>query len=155
MLDTVPEVYDTMVVDTFFRWWYCRSWGQGSQGDSCLIWDSYSIPDSIPPPDDTTTADYKDIDSLAWTIWNDTTTTLDNGELRVVEIVCICGDASNDGAVNISDGVFLVNYIFNGGPAPVYPECADVDNSTTINISDVVYLINYIFKQGPEPNCGF
>lgn len=29
-----------------------------------------------------------------------------------------CGDVNEDGTVNIGDAVYLVNYIFNGGPIP-------------------------------------
>jgi hypothetical protein len=63
----------------------------------------------------------------------------------------ICGDASGDEAINISDAVFLINYIFKGGPAPD-PLCSgDVNGDGTVNIGDAVYLINYIFKGGPAP----
>ncbi len=63
----------------------------------------------------------------------------------------ICGDANGDEAVNIGDAVFLINYIFKGGPAPD-PLCAgDADGDDAVNIGDAVYLINYIFKGGPAP----
>lgn len=63
----------------------------------------------------------------------------------------ICGDPSNDGTINVSDAVFIINYIFKGGPAPVYPISADVNCDETINVSDGVYIISFIFKGGPEP----
>lgn len=63
-----------------------------------------------------------------------------------------CGDASGDSQLNIGDPVFLVNYIFKGGPAPD-PLCwADADSEGSINIADAVYLINFIFKGGPPPS---
>lgn len=65
-----------------------------------------------------------------------------------------CGDADASGMVNVSDVVFLINYIFAGGPAPVPIELSDVDCSGMINISDVVFLINYIFLGGPDPCSG-
>lgn len=67
----------------------------------------------------------------------------------------LCGDADNNELVNISDGVFLVSYIFGGGPAPEITAAADVNCDSLINISDAVYLIAYIFGGGPEPcaNC--
>lgn len=62
-----------------------------------------------------------------------------------------CGDASTDSILNVGDAVFLVNYIFKGGPAPD-PVCtADANGDTQINVADAVYLINYIFKGGPAP----
>jgi len=67
----------------------------------------------------------------------------------------ICGDASGDGKVNVSDAVYIINYVFVGGPAPVHFGVGDVDDSASVNVSDAVYLINYVFNGGPEPNCPF
>jgi len=64
-----------------------------------------------------------------------------------------CGDADNDGQVNVSDAVYIVNYIFKGGPPPVIEEAGDVNNDGTVNIADAVYLINFVFQGGPEPCC--
>ncbi len=66
----------------------------------------------------------------------------------------VCGDADNSGAVDIDDAVYLINYIFGGGPAPDPLEVGDVDCSGGIDIDDVVYLIQYIFGGGPEPCDG-
>jgi hypothetical protein len=63
----------------------------------------------------------------------------------------LCGDADSNDVVNVSDAVFLVNYIFGGGPPPEYPESGDGDCSGNINISDAVYLIVYIFAGGSAP----
>lgn len=65
------------------------------------------------------------------------------------------GDTDGDGVVNIADAVFLINYIFNGGPAPD-PLCiGDVNCDGDVNISDAVYLVVYVFQGGgpPVPNC--
>jgi hypothetical protein len=61
------------------------------------------------------------------------------------------GDANMDKKTSVSDVVFLINYLFKGGPAPnpVYLGDVNCDGKTTV--SDVVYLINYLFKNGPAP----
>ncbi len=66
-----------------------------------------------------------------------------------------CGDADGSGSVSIADAVFIINFIFGGGPAPGVTGFADVDCSGNISIADAVYLINYIFGGGPAPcaNC--
>ena len=65
---------------------------------------------------------------------------------------CDEGDADGSGSVDIDDIVYLIDYIFLGGPAPVEHECcADSDGSMTVDIDDVVYLIAYIFLGGAAP----
>ncbi len=63
----------------------------------------------------------------------------------------VCGDANGSGAINISDAVFLINYIFSGGQAPSPVLRGDANCSGGVNISDAVYLINYIFSGGAMP----
>lgn len=63
----------------------------------------------------------------------------------------VCGDADGNSAVTISDAVFLINYIFGGGPAPMPLLAGDADCSGAVTISDAVTLINYIFSGGPAP----
>ncbi len=67
--------------------------------------------------------------------------------IRVIQ----CGDANGSNAISISDAVFLVTYIFSGGPAPETLLHGDANCSGGTSISDVVYLINYIFSGGPAP----
>ncbi|MCC6962165.1 MAG: hypothetical protein IT585_02845, partial [candidate division Zixibacteria bacterium] len=55
------------------------------------------------------------------------------------------------GSISISDAVYLINYIFAGGPAPVPVIRGDADCSGLVTISDAVYLIYYIFAGGPVP----
>jgi hypothetical protein len=63
----------------------------------------------------------------------------------------ICGDADANDIVNISDVVYLISFIFGGGPPPEPLLAADVDCNEIVNISDAVYLIAYVFGGGPEP----
>jgi hypothetical protein len=70
-----------------------------------------------------------------------------------VEGSYLCGDANGDWEIDIDDVVFLIGYIFSGGPAPVPLIAGDADCSGDIDIDDVVYLIAYIFSGGPEPGA--
>lgn len=63
----------------------------------------------------------------------------------------LCGDTDANEIVNISDAVYLIAYIFGGGPAPDPLESGDCDCNQIVNISDAVYLISYIFGGGPAP----
>ena len=66
----------------------------------------------------------------------------------------IAGDANHDGAANVGDAVFLINYVFKGGPEPFYLNEGDANFDCAANVGDAVYLINYVFKGGPGPQCG-
>jgi hypothetical protein len=63
----------------------------------------------------------------------------------------VCGDADNSGSVDISDAVYLIAYIFSGGPAPNPLVAGDANCDSAVDISDAVYLIAYIFSGGPAP----
>jgi hypothetical protein len=62
-----------------------------------------------------------------------------------------CGDANSDGAVNVGDAVFLINFVFKSGPAPT-PLCVgEANGDDQTNVGDAVYMINFVFKGGPAP----
>ncbi len=69
-----------------------------------------------------------------------------------------CGDANSDGNIDISDAVFLIQYIFSGGARPGdcnYPYGqGDANGDLNVDISDAVFLIQYIFAGGAVPHCG-
>lgn len=62
-----------------------------------------------------------------------------------------CGDTDGSNDINIADAVFLVQYIFSSGPAPVPLAVGDPDCSGDVDIADAVYLVAYIFSGGPAP----
>jgi hypothetical protein len=62
-----------------------------------------------------------------------------------------CGDANANGTVNVSDAVYIINYIFAGGYPPDPMDAADVNCDETVNVSDAVWIINYIFVGGNQP----
>jgi hypothetical protein len=61
------------------------------------------------------------------------------------------GDCNADDIVNASDIIYLVNYIFKSGPAPVILLHGDVNCSDVINSADIIYMVSYVFKSGPSP----
>jgi len=68
------------------------------------------------------------------------------------------GDINGDGGSvpDITDLVFMVNYMFGGGPQPSCPEETDIDGSggDVPDITDLVALVNYMFGGGAPPaNC--
>jgi hypothetical protein len=71
------------------------------------------------------------------------------------------GDTNGDMKRDLSDGLYLLHYLFAGGPPPVpltldaglYPGVrnGDADADNIIDISDAQYLLNWLFAGGPEP----
>ncbi len=66
----------------------------------------------------------------------------------------ICADVNSDEAVDILDIIYLIDYKFKNGPAPIPSGAGDVNFDSAVNILDIVYMINYKFKGGPWPYCG-
>ena len=64
------------------------------------------------------------------------------------------GDVNCNCEINIGDVVYLISYLFKGGPEPCPLDAGDVNGDCVIDIGDVVYLINYLFKWGSLPVCG-
>ncbi len=63
----------------------------------------------------------------------------------------ICGDANFDQAVNVSDAVFVINYVFIGGDPPIPLASGEVNCDGSVNVSDAVWIINYVFIGGNAP----
>jgi hypothetical protein len=65
------------------------------------------------------------------------------------------GDASSDERRDLSDVIYILNFIYKDGPAPKHPIAADVNlPDRIIDIQDALYLLNYLYKDGPEPLPG-
>jgi hypothetical protein len=63
------------------------------------------------------------------------------------------GDVNASSIIDIDDVVFLIMYVFAGGPAPSPEWLGDVNCDQLTDIDDIVYLISYIFGGGSAP-CG-
>jgi hypothetical protein len=84
----------------------------------------------------------------------------DSTDTNVVQIIVkpysvhpsmMLGDVTGDSLVDVADIVFLLNYLFLGGPPPNPPAAGDINSDCFIGISDIVWLINYLYRNGPPP----
>jgi len=65
----------------------------------------------------------------------------------------LCGDANNDGTVNILDITFLISFLYKEGPVPESDWASDPNGDGTVNILDITSLISYLYKDGSAPMC--
>ena len=71
----------------------------------------------------------------------------------------IRGDPDGNGAVQLTDGIFILNFLFLGGDSPSCFEAADADDNGSIQMTDGIYILNFLFLGGaampaPHPDCG-
>ena len=84
------------------------------------------------------------------------TPTLIDGSLTVVNFnQFLRSDCNNDGTVNIADGVYGINYLFQGGAAPACNDACDSNDDGAIDAADMIYIFNYRFLEGPAPLAPF
>jgi len=66
----------------------------------------------------------------------------------------LSGDLNNDHAVDISDVIIMVDFMFNDGN-DIQPHLrGDVDGNCALDIADLVYLVEFAFSDGPAPVIG-
>ncbi|MBN2226828.1 MAG: thrombospondin type 3 repeat-containing protein [candidate division Zixibacteria bacterium] len=69
----------------------------------------------------------------------------------------ICGDANTDGAVNLLDILYLIDFLYGSpyGPPPEPIETGDATGDGSVNLLDILYLIDFLYGNppGPAPIC--
>jgi len=63
----------------------------------------------------------------------------------------LCGDVDNSGMIDIDDAIYLINFVYMGGPMPVPTESGDVNCDGGIDLLDIVRIVNYLFRGGSAP----
>ena len=77
----------------------------------------------------------------------------------------IPGDITQDGSFDLTDGIALLGYLFQGTPArlpcgdgtaedPANIALLDDNGDGDVNLSDAVYILVYLFSGGPPPVLG-
>jgi hypothetical protein len=75
------------------------------------------------------------------------------------------GDITQDGALNITDAIALLGYLFQGTPALLPCEggtlagegnraLIDLDGDGRITLTDAIYVLRFLFQSGPAPVLG-
>lgn len=69
------------------------------------------------------------------------------------------GDCNDDGAIDITDAIFTLNYLFAGGAAPTCLDAADANDDGAVDITDPIAELMHLFigagnLPGSFGNCG-
>ena len=67
-------------------------------------------------------------------------------DLTVKDIML--GDVNNDGIINVTDAIGVVNYILKNTPSSFVEGAADVNQDGIINITDAIGVVNMILGNG-------
>lgn len=71
--------------------------------------------------------------------------------LRVQTVPFKLGDSNVDGSQDLSDAIFTLNYLFQGGPASSCMKTMDLTGDNEVDISDPVFLLNFLFLHSRTP----
>lgn len=63
----------------------------------------------------------------------------------------LVGDANGNGALEVADIFYLINFTLASGPPPLGD--GDANGDGTVSVTDVFFLINYFFGGGPLPTA--
>ncbi len=131
---SIPWVYVNQPDTNCFL---CTGW----IGDVCMSWIrvTYGPCDSI------------SIDTISVAVLDTANVKVYDGSLTILQIPpYTCGNTDGDpqGAIDISDLVYLVEYMFSGGPEPQPFISGDVNCDTAVDIGDLVAMVEYMFSSG-------
>lgn len=85
---------------------------------------------------------------------------LDQGFFRVpAHVPFRRGDGNDDGMTDVSDVIFVIQFVFGGGSAPTCLDSADSNDDGVVDVSDAVSTLMALFVSGVPPllpplDCG-
>ena len=79
-----------------------------------------------------------------------------SGTITVIDLFpWIRGDANDDGLVNLADGVFLLNELFQGGAQGTCFAAKDANADEAVDAADAIFIFNALFLDGPPPSAPY
>jgi hypothetical protein len=76
---------------------------------------------------------------------------LENGTLQVSLRPYRRGYVNGDGRIDISDSIFVLEYLFGAGEQPTCFAAADANGDSRVDLGDAVWLLGYIFAGRARP----
>jgi hypothetical protein len=69
----------------------------------------------------------------------------------MTEVTFRRGDANDSAVVDLSDGVFVLNFLFSGSTTPSCQDAADADNNGVLELTDAIRILNFLFLGSAPP----
>jgi hypothetical protein len=73
------------------------------------------------------------------------------GDVITRGLLFVRGDSNHDHRLDVSDGVRILDFLFQGGAAPTCMDAADVNDSGAVDISDASAVFAFLFLGGSAP----
>ena len=74
-----------------------------------------------------------------------------SGSIRTIEgRILLRGDSNHDGRVDVSDGIFALDFLFLGGRKPQCADAADANDDGKLDLSDAVAILSTLFLGVPK-----
>ena len=67
----------------------------------------------------------------------------------------IRGNCNGDAIINIADGIWILNDLFQNGPASTCTAACDVNSDGMMDTGDAIYIISFRLLSGPVPSAPF
>lgn len=83
---------------------------------------------------------------------------LENGAITLTpqtDIPFVRGNCNGDSGVNIADGIWILNELFQNGPSGTCAAACDSNNDQKYDAADAIYVIYYRLLDGPPPAAPF
>ena len=65
------------------------------------------------------------------------------------------GNCNNDGTTNIADGIWILNFLYQSGPAATCTAACDFNDDGMMDMSDAIGVISWRLMDGPPPSAPF
>ncbi|MCB2229095.1 right-handed parallel beta-helix repeat-containing protein [bacterium] len=122
-----------------------------------LILSTDNIPDFVTIADSLTDTVFPVVDSVqfgrrySWYVESfDLTGNRTTSSDTLVFWTWLLGDVTHNHSSDLSDLIYLVNYLFLGGPAIQPAFVGDVTADCSVDLSDLIHYVNMLFLGGPE-----
>ena len=68
-------------------------------------------------------------------------------------------DCNSDLRIDLADGIWVLNNLFQGGPGGTCAEACDADDNASVDLVDAIYIFQFLLLSGtapaaPFPDCG-